>query len=224
MLITLFEWIWVLVLSAALALLGIIRLIEHTKKHWHQKGLVRYTWKTIKGLLLVIIGISIIGVYLTTIPANETFTYMGHMEPVSEKFDESFQTPFQYVYVQNGFINHEGQRFFLNLARFTMPYLSFESRSGTVYAYRTAQENRLVGLDAQRESYDNMVLAAFNFAGRPLEYEKSYTVLTTYAQFESASNTLQAGDQLIAYDGIMMDGRSELGSLHSRTRKRYTHP
>lgn len=208
MLITLFEWMWVLSLAVALGLLGTLRLFEHKNKHHKPK--LRWLWRLVKVALISITGISLIGVYLTTIPAKETFTYTGGMSPVSEKFNDDFPTPFHYVYVQNGFINHEGQRFFLNLAHFTMPHLSFSPRSGTVYAYRTAQENQIVGLNSQRESYDNMILAAYEYAGQPLEYTTTYTILTTYKMFSSASELLQSGDQLVAYDGIQMTNRTEL--------------
>lgn len=208
MLITLFQLMWYLNLAGALAIACMIWFWMRKRKADKNKS--RWIRRLIKSVLMVWIGVSFIGSYLSFVPAEETFTYVGGMPQVSEKFTEQFDTPFHYVYVQNGYLDHEGQRFYLNLFRFAFPHLKFEPQAGTTHVYRTAHENRIVGHNSQVESYDNMLLAAYDYAGKPLEYETSYTVLTTYAQFPDASDKVKAGDVIVAYDGIAMTGRGPL--------------
>lgn len=209
MLITLFRLMWHLILLACVLAGAGVWLAARRKRagsRWRKHKM--FLAATI--LWAAILVTSIIGSYLSFIPAEETFTYLGGMAPVSDKFTEDFETPFHYVYVQSGFLDHEGQRFYLNLFRFAFPHLTFEPRAGTVNIYRTAQEDRIVGLNSQMESYDNMLIAAYREAGQPIDYETSYTVLTTYDMFPDASAKLKPGDVIAAYDGIPMNGRSAL--------------
>lgn len=208
MLITLFQLMWYLNLAGALTIACVLWLWQRIRKGRFNQS--RWIAHTVNIVLAVWIGISTIGSYLSLIPAEETFTYVGGMPPVSEKFTERFDTPFHYVYVQNGYLDHEGQRFYLNLFRMAFAHLKFEPQAGTTHIYRTAHEDRIVGRNSQVESYDNMVIAAYDYAGSPLQYDTSYTVLTTYEQFPDASDKLRAGDVITAYDGIPMTGRGPL--------------
>jgi PDZ domain-containing secreted protein len=210
MLITLFQIMWHLtVLACILAGAAAYWLVRRRLIPWLRPER-RWLRRAALAIWCAVLGVSLIGSAFSFIPAEETFTYTGGMPPVSDKFTEDFDTPFHYVYVQSGYLDHEGQRFYLNLFRFAFPRLKFEPQAGTVNIYRTAHEDLIVGRNSQMESYDNMVIAAYREAGHPLNYTTTYSVLTTYAMFPAAEPELKPGDVIVKYDGIPMNGRAGL--------------